>query len=546
MKRLTTILMVCLAACRAQDAQPVQPAPAPAGAPAPADPQHQPGPYYAADWARFPVGFKAVQFAQTHRVADCLLDFAASTTSASDGTLFLDDTTTAVFHVVHGDRFHVHTVFEDGRDEVLVPDKEGELVLEPRKELPKAFVLCTAAFYLDGGGRRLFVPPYTVSYRVEPLAKMQALLSVQEFAVHIADEKGADPHTVIAALPRNWNEFTFGYYNLTQDRRNALTAAYLCAPSADHVIPEPTYRAAVKNKDGRVFQKVEVLPYPPSAAAAPQGADFYEFEHDGRAVDKIAVPPRPVLTFPDTTKQALPFINVTAHLYGFGSGRYSLSTSQGFPKAEEAAWIAVDTKEIGPETKTVTTTISPDKNSKGEAFERTAFYGLRLSRSWASKGGHCPPRDIRVSRPDPHDHRFFVMTDKLPHVTMFNLAGTAAPAAEGGPGFGTLGLLALNDAAVVSAVGGRPLMGAPANPSMTNLGDRVNVTVVNNHGFGGGGGGTSTNGGGMLDGKPPVYLNTGTLSVPYGGGQLQGQGGPAGGAVQPVGWQNRFNQPKGP
>jgi hypothetical protein len=302
----------------------------------------------------------------------------------------------------------------------------------------------------------------------------------------------------------------------------------------------------VKNKDGRVFQKVEVLPYPPSTAVAPQGADFFDFEHDGRAVDRIPVPPRPILTYPDTSRQALPFITVTAHLYGFGTGHYQLATSQGFPRAEDAAWLQVESKEIGTETKTVTTTIAPDKNEKGESLERTAFYGMRLARTWAAKGGFCPPRDIRVSRPGAHDHQFYVATDKLPHVTMFNLAGILPAPASGGSGFGAMGLMALNDAAVVSSLGGRPLGGPTMTPSIANAGDRVNVTVINNHGLGGGGGGGVATGGGAggIAGQAPMYLNTGTLSVPWSGGQPQGQAAAPGGALQPIGWQARFNQPK--
>ena len=545
MKRLIALVMMAAAGCRAQDAQP-QPASTPTPV-APAQPQPEGAqPFFARDWARVPVGYKAVQFGQSHKLADCLLDFAKPVADATDGTLFIDETTSTVFHVVHGDRFHLHAIHADGKDEVLIPDKEGELEIPAGRPAPAKYVLCTTAFFLDGGGRRLFVPPYAVSYRVEPLEKMTALLSIQEFALHIADDKGEKPHSVVTTLARNPNEFTFGYYNLTMDRRNVLTGAYLCANES--VIPEPTYRASVKNKDGRVFQKVEVLPYPPGAQAAPQGAEFFDFEHDGRIVERVPVPPRPVLAHPDTAKQPLPFVNVTAHLYGFATAKYSLTTSQGFPRSEDAPWLAIDTKEVTGETRTVTTTIQPDANDKGEAIERTAFYSIRLARLWASKSGFLPAPRVLVSRNDEHKHTFYIMLEKLPHVVMFNLAGVPPSMAQGGPGFGTLGLMALNDAAIVGALGGRPL-GVSGNPSMSGGGDRINVTVVNNHGLGGGGGGGGFpvgggGGGGDLASKLPMYINTGTVSFPWAGQPPAGSGMPGGSTLPPIGWQSRFNQPK--
>jgi hypothetical protein len=353
-----------------------------------------------------------VRVEERHALQDCAMEFAPSVSEATDATLFADAGQTIGLGPVFGDRgYHVHVVAA-GKDKVFKPDEHGNLTLSA-ESVPSRVVLVTTPFTIEYPNSRVFIPPYTVSLRVLGADQLAGIVGAQSFARAVKPSENAAADLFVATMPRNDNEFVFAAYDLSGKRTDLETGLWL--GSADRYILQPTFRAWVE-EGGRVAQKVEILPFPPTAGYAAAGTETFQVESPAGAIADVSVPPRPHVDMPDTSVEPLPAVTVTATFYGFPKGApFRVVTGQGFARPGKPA-VSVEQKEHSQELTYQVTSMAAERDAGGRPIPRTAFYSLRVSRKWEKEGG-CVVAPFVTARPPNRlgDRVPFVPTTKLLH-----------------------------------------------------------------------------------------------------------------------------------
>lgn len=419
---------------------------------------------------------------ERHALHECALEFAASATDAPEACLFTAPGQRIGLGPVFGDPgFHVH-VLAGGQDRIFRPDARGNLVIEAGPA-PAKIVLVTTPFTIDYPSAKVFIPPYTLSLNVLEASKMTGIVAAQSFARAIKPTAEGTPDLFVATMPRNDNEFVFAAYDLSGKRDQMETGLWLTA-GGRHIL-QPTFRAWVEESSGRVNQKVEVLPFPPSVGYAAAGSDLFDLETEKGTMARVPVPPRPHVDAPDTTQEPLPSVNVTATFYGFPkSATWRVVTGQGYAKPGKPA-IQVERKEQAEDLGYQVTSISAERDDEGHPIPRSAFYSLRVTRKWEKEGGCCAAPTLVAMDPSPLGERVpYVPTTKLLHAKVVRLGGAGAVAVPSAWNPLTAGILA--DTGVRAALGLKELL----RPSKSK-GSGTTV-VVNNY--------INTEGGGLLGG----------------------------------------------
>ncbi len=426
-----------------------------------------------------------VRVEEQHALGDCALEFAPSAAAAPEALLFASPGQRIGLGPVFGDPgFHVH-VLADGKDKIYRPDERGNLVIEAGSS-PAKLVLVTTPFTVDYPATRVFIPPYTLSLAVLPADKMSGVVSAQPFARAVKPSAEAPADLFVATVPRSDAEFVFVAYDLSGKRKDLETGLWL--GSAERYSLQPTFRAWVEESDGRVNQKVEVLPFPPTVGYSAAGTDQFELESPSGIVAKVPVPPRPHVDAPDTAVEPLPAVNVTATFYGFPKqATWRVVTGQGCARPKRPS-ITVEQKEEAESLGFQVTSMSADKDAEGRPVPRAAFYSLRVARKWDREGGCCSAIPVIALPPKPlGDRAPYVPTTKLLHAKIVRLGGAGAVRQPSMWNPLTAGILA--DSGVRAALGLRELLKpAKARGAGTNV-------IVNNYintegagGYGGGGG----------------------------------------------------------
>ncbi|HZN60763.1 MAG TPA: hypothetical protein VFC90_00025, partial [Planctomycetota bacterium] len=257
-----------------------------------------------------------VRVEERHALQECAMEYAPSVSEATDATLFADPGQVIGLGPVFGDRgFHVH-VIAGGKDRVFRPDARGNLSMAA-DSVPSRIVLVTTPFTIEYPSSRVFIPPYTMSLRVLGADQLPGIVAAQSFARAVKPSENAAADLFVATMPRNDNEFVFAAYDLSGSRADLETGLWLA--SADRYILQPTFRAWVEDQ-GRVAQKVEILPFPPTAGYAAAGTESFQVESASGAIADVSIPPRPHVELPDTSVEPLPAVTVTATFYGFPKG----------------------------------------------------------------------------------------------------------------------------------------------------------------------------------------------------------------------------------
>lgn len=428
---------------------------------------------------------------ERHSLAECALEFASSATDAPEACLFAAPGQRIGLGPVFGDPgFHVH-VLADGKDRIYRPDARGNLVIEAGKS-PAKIVLVTTPFTIDYPSSKVFIPPYTLSLNVLDASKMTGVVAAQSFARAIKPTAEGAPDLFVATVPRNDNEFVFAAYDLSGKREQMETGLWLTS-GGRHLL-QPTFRAWVEESSGRVNQKVEVLPFPPSVGYAAAGSDLFDLESAQGTMARVPVPPRPHVDAPDTTQEPLPSVNVTATFYGFPrSATWRVVTGQGHAKPGKPA-VTVERKEQAEDLTYQVTPITADRDDEGRPIPRSAFYSLRVTRKWEQEGGCCSAPTLVAMEPSPLGERVpYVPTTKLLHAKIVRLGGAGGAPVPSDWNPLTAGILA--DSGVRAALGLKELL-RPAKAKGPGT-----TVVVNNYinteggglmGGGGGGGGTNS------------------------------------------------------
>jgi hypothetical protein len=426
-----------------------------------------------------------VRVEERHALADCVMEYAASVAEATDATIFATPQQRIGLGPVFGDRgFHAHVV-AGGQDRIYRPDERGNLVVAP-EALPARVMLVTTPFTIEYPSSRVFIPPYTMSLRVLEAGQLPGIVSAQPFARAVKPSESAAADLFVATMPRSDNEFVFAVYDLSGKRSDLETGLWLA--SGGRYILQPTFRAWVEEEGGRVSQKVEILPFPPTAGYAAAGTETFDLESAKGVVAQVSVPPRPHVDMPDTSIEPLPAVTVTATFYGFTKGTpHRVVTGQGFARPGRPS-ISVDHRENAQELTHQVTSMAAERDRDGRPIPRTAFYSLRVARKWEKEGGCVRAEFVTARTPCPLGDRVpFVPTTKLLHAKIVRLGGAGAgpaPASDYNP------LLAgiLADGMVRSALGIREAMVRP--PKSKGSGMHV---VVNNY--------INTEGGGVGSGS---------------------------------------------
>jgi heme exporter protein D len=423
-----------------------------------------------------------VRVEERHALQDCAMEYAPSVSEATDAVLFADPGQRIGLGPVFGDRgFHVH-VIAGGKDRVFRPDDRGNLALEA-EAAPARVVLVTTPFTIEYPDARVFIPPYTMSMRVLPADQLQGMVAAQPFARAVKPTENAAADLFVATMPRSDSEFVFAAYDLSGKRGDLETGLWL--GSGDRYILQPTFRAWVED-GGRVTQKVELLPFPPTAGFAAAGTEMFKVESPAGAIAEISVPPRPHVDMPDTSVEPLPAVTVTATFYGFPKGSpFRVVTGQGFARPGRPS-VSVDHKEHAQELTYQVTSMQAERDAGGRPIPRTAFYSLRVSRKWDKEAGCAGASFVTAFPPRPLGDRVpFVPTTKLLHAKIVRLGG-AGSASSAATGYNPLFAGVMADGMVRAALGLREV----ARPSKAKgAGTQV---VVNNYintegGLGGGG-----------------------------------------------------------
>ena len=412
-----------------------------------------------------------VRVEERHALADCAMEYAPSVSAATDATLFADPGQRIGLGPVFGDRgFHVHVIAGD-KDKVYRPDDRGNLEIAAEAG-PSRVVLVTTPFTIEYPNSRVFIPPYTVSLRVLGADQLPGIVSAQPFARAVKPSENAAADLFVATMPRSDNEFVFAAYDLSGKRSDLETGLWL--GSADRYILQPTFRAWVE-EGGRVTQKVEILPFPPTAGYAAAGTESFDLESPSGAIAEVSVPPRPHVDMPDTSVEPLPAVTVTATFYGFPKGSpFRVVTGQGFARPGRPT-IAVEQREHSQELTYQVTPMAAERDSGGRPIPRTAFYSLRVSRKWEKEGGFARAEFVTARPPRPLGERVpFVPTTKLLHAKIVRLGGAGSPPAAGSD-YNPLFAGVMADGMVRSALGMREAL----RPSKSK-GSGTNV-VVNNY-----------------------------------------------------------------
>ena len=366
-----------------------------------------------------------VRVEERHALQDCAMEYAASVSEATDATLFADPGQRIGLGPVFGDRgFHAHVVAA-GKDRVFRPDEKGNLVLEA-ETAPARIVLVTTPFTIEYPDSRVFIPPYTMSLRLLAGDQLQGMVAAQPFARAVKPSENAAADLFVATMPRSDSEFVFAAYDLSGKRGDLETGLWL--GSGDRFILQPTFRAWVED-GGRVIQKVELLPFPPTAGFAAAGTEMFKVESPAGAIAEISVPPRPHVDMPDTSVEPLPAVNVTATFYGFPKGSpFRVVTGQGFARPGRPS-VSVDHKEHAQELTYQVTSMAAERDAAGKPIPRTAFYSLRVSRKWDKEAGCVGAEFVTAFPPRPLGERVpFVPTTKLLHAKIVRLGGVGSAA----------------------------------------------------------------------------------------------------------------------
>ncbi len=429
-----------------------------------------------------------VRVEERHALVDCAMEYAPSVSEATDATLFADPGQRIGVGPVFGDRgFHVH-VIAGGKDKVFRPDERGNLAIAA--EAPSRIVLVTTPFTIEYPNSRVFIPPYTMSLRVLGADQLAGMVSAQPFARAVKPSENAAADLFVATMPRSDNEFVFAAYDLSGKRSDLETGLWL--GSAGRYILQPTFRAWVE-EGGRVTQKVEILPFPPTAGYAAAGTETFDLESAAGAIAEVSVPPRPYVDMPDTSVEPLPAVTVTATFYGFPKGTpFRVVTGQGFARPGRPA-VSVEHKEQSQELTYQVTSMAAERDATGRPIPRTAFYSLRVSRKWEKEGGCARASFVTAMPPGPLGDRVpFVPTTKLLHAKIVRLGGAGSPP---GPGSDYNPLFAgvMADGMVRSALGMREAL----RPSKSK--GAGTTVVVNNY--------INTEGGLGGSGSPSLLLS---------------------------------------
>lgn len=435
-----------------------------------------------------------VRVEERHALADCAMEYAPSASEATDATLFAEPGQRIGIGPVFGDRgYHVH-VIAGGKDKIFRPDDRGNLTVGAEAS-PSKIVLVTTPFTIEYPNSRVFIPPYTMSLRVLGADQLAGIVSAQPFARAVKPSENAPADLFVATMPRSDNEFVFAAYDLSGKRGDLETGLWL--GSADRYILQPTFRAWVE-ESGRVTQKVEILPFPPTAGYAAAGTETFSLESNAGAISEVSVPPRPHVDMPDTSVEPLPAVMVTATFYGFPKGTpFRVVTGQGFAKPGRPA-VSVEHKENSQELTYQVTPMTAERDATGRPIPRTAFYSLRVSRKWEKEAGCTAALFVTARPPAPLGDRVpFVPTTKLLHAKVVRLGGAGSGPVAGGD-YNPLFAGVMADGMVRSALGMREI----ARPSKSK-GSGTNV-IVNNYintegGLGSGGRLFAAAGGGDAD-----------------------------------------------
>jgi hypothetical protein len=369
-----------------------------------------------------------VRVDERHALQDCAMEYAPSVSEATDGMLFAEAGQRIGLGPVFGDRgYHAH-VIAGGKDRVFKPDARGTLVVEA-EAAPSRIVLVTTPFTIEYPDARVFIPPYTVSLRVVGADQMRGMVGAQPFARAVKPSERGEADLFVATMPRSDSEFVFAAYDLSGKRTDLETGLWLGA--ADCYILQPTFRAWVEEK-GRVTQKVEILPFPPTAGYAAAGTETFDVETPAGPMAEVSVPPRPHVDMPDTSVEPLPAVNVTATFYGFPKGApFRVVTGQGFARPGKPS-VSVEHKEHAQELTYQVTPMAAERDPEGRPIPRTAFYSLRVSRKWEKEGGRMGAEFVTARpRRAKGDRVPFVPTTKLLHAKIVRLGGAGAAPAPG-------------------------------------------------------------------------------------------------------------------
>lgn len=410
-----------------------------------------------------------IRVEERHALIDCAMEYAPSVSEATDATLFAEPGQRIGLGPVFGDRgFHVH-VIAGGKDKVYRPDERGNLAIGA--EAPSRIVLVTTPFTIEYPNSRVFIPPYTMSLRVLGADQLPGVVAAQPFARAVKPSENAAADLFVATMPRSDNEFVFAAYDLSGKRADLETGLWL--GSGDRYILQPTFRAWVE-ESGRVSQKVEILPFPPTAGYAAAGTETFVVESAAGAIAEVSVPPRPHVDMPDTSVEPLPAVTVTATFYGFPKGSpFRVVTGQGFARPGRPS-VSVEHKEHAQELTYQVTPMTAERDAGGRPIPRTAFYSLRVSRKWEKEAGRPGAAFVTARAPSPLGDRVpFVPTTKLLHAKIVRLGG--AGAAPTGGDYNPLFAGVMADGMVRSALGMREVL----RPSKSKgAGTQV---VVNNY-----------------------------------------------------------------
>jgi hypothetical protein len=418
---------------------------------------------------------------ERHALADCAMEYAPSVSEATDATIFAAPGQRIGLGPVFGDRgYHVH-VLAGGKDHVYRPDERGNLVIAAEAG-PARVILVTTPFTIEYPSSRVFIPPYTMSLRVLDAAQLSGMVAAQPFARAVKASEGAPADLFVATMPRSDSEFVFAAYDLSGKRSDLETGLWL--GSGGKYILQPTFRAWVEEEGGRVTQKVEILPFPPTAGYSAAGTETFDLESPAGAIAAVSVPPRPHVEVPDTSVEPLPAVTVTATFYGFPKGTaFRVVTGQGFARPGRPT-VSVEHKEHAQELTYQVTSMTAERDAGGRPIPRTAFYSLRVSRKWEKEGGCVRAPFVTALAPRPLGDRVpFVPTTRLLHAKIVRLGGAgSAPAA--GSDYNPMLAGVLADGMVRSALGLREAL----RPSKSKGGGTT--VVVNNY--------INTEGGGYL------------------------------------------------
>lgn len=390
-----------------------------------------------------------VRVEESHALQDCAMEYAPSASEATDATLFAVPGQRIGIGPVFGDRgFHVH-VITGGKDRVFRPDERGDLAIGA-ESTPSRIVLVTTPFTIEYPSSRVFIPPYTMSLRVLGADQLTGIVAAQPFARAVKPSEAAAADLFVATMPRSDNEFVFAAYDLSGKRPDLETGLWL--GSGGRYILQPTFRAWVE-ENGRVSQKVEILPFPPTAGYAAAGTETFDVETAAGSIAEVSIPPRPHVDLPDTSVEPLPAVTVTATFYGFPKGApFRVVTGQGFARPGRPS-VSVEHKEHTQELTYQVTPMLAERDAAGRPIPRTAFYSLRVSRKWEKEAGCPAARFVTAREPRPLGDRVpFVPTTKLLHAKIVRLGGAgSAPAA--GSDYNPLFAGIMADGMVRSALG---------------------------------------------------------------------------------------------